>query len=354
MSGPFRKVITGITIFAVVCIIAVIGYVAAGWDVMDSFYMVIITIFGVGYGEVQPVQSPPLRALTIGVIVAGYGAVIYTIGGFVQMLIDGELNRALGARRMTKGIDKLENHTIICGFGRVGSILARELMEAGKEFVVIDIDEESIKQAEGQDYLVINGSATEESILRKAGIMRAKCLASVLSDDAENVFITITAHHLNEDLKIIARGESPSTEKKLLHCGASQVVLPSAIGARQISHLIVRPSAEHLLQETATHQFGLNDELRKIGFQFDELQVPAGSPLVGKPLADIEIRGNHGFLVVALRREHGAVDLNPSDDERLREGDTVIVIGRDCDLPQLASRYTLKREVRYRGATLHT
>jgi voltage-gated potassium channel len=352
LSGPIRKVVTGITFFFVVCVIAVIGYVAAGWQVMDSVYMVIITIFGVGYGEVQPVQSPHLRALTIGVIVAGYGAVIYTVGGFVQMLIDGELNRALGARRMTKGIDKLENHTIICGFGRVGSILARELKTAGKQFIVIDINEELIRQAESHDYLVIHGNATDESILRKAGIMRAKCLASVLSDDAENVFITITAHYINLDLRIIARGERPSTEKKLLHCGASEVVLPSAIGARQISHMIARPSAENLLRDTADHQFGLNDELGKIGLQFDELQVPAGSTLIGKPIADIEIRGNHGFLVVALRRQDGTVLLSPDESECLRQGDTVIVIGRDCDLPQLASRYTLKREVRYRGATI--
>ncbi|MEQ9379773.1 MAG: potassium channel family protein, partial [Pirellulales bacterium] len=117
VSGPIRKMIAGLTLFLAVCVIAVTGYMSAGWKLDDSIYMVIITIFGVGYGEVQPVQSPALRALTIMVIIAGYGAVIYTVGGFMQMVIDGELNKALGARRMTKEIERLHNHTIICGVG---------------------------------------------------------------------------------------------------------------------------------------------------------------------------------------------------------------------------------------------
>ena len=169
-SGPFRKMVTGVALFLAVCIVAVIGYVSAGWKLADSIYMVVITIFGVGYGEVQPIESPGLRALTILVIIAGYGAVIYTVGGFMQMLIDGEINKALGARRMSKEIEGLRQHTIVCGFGRMGTILARELNAEGRPFVVIDSDGRRLQTAEDHGYLVINGDATEEYILEQASI----------------------------------------------------------------------------------------------------------------------------------------------------------------------------------------
>ena len=170
--------VTGVSLFLAVCVVAVFGYTAAGWDFSDSLYMVIITIFGVGYGEVQPVGSVGLRALTVAVIIVGYGAVIYTIGGFMQMLIDGELNYALGARRMTKDIEGLNHHTIICGVGRMGTILARELSTSGKPFVVVDSDERRIQEAEQQGYLVVSGDATEEHVLEEAGIRRAAVLAA--------------------------------------------------------------------------------------------------------------------------------------------------------------------------------
>ncbi len=234
-STPLRKIATGLALFLLVCVIAVIGYMANGWELDDSIYMVIITIFGVGYGEVNPIESPGLRALTIMVIVSGYGAVIYTVGGCMQMLIDGELNKALGARRMTKGIERLEGHTIICGIGRLGTILARELAKAGKPFVAIDLDLARLQDAESRGYLVLQGDASEEETLEQAGIRRASVVATVLSQDAANVFVTITARAMNPDVTIIARGENPRTEKKLLGSGANQVVLPTAIGAKSRS-----------------------------------------------------------------------------------------------------------------------
>ena len=180
-SDSARRALTGGISFPFVCVVAVAGYMAAGWRLDDSVYMVVITIFGVGYGEVQPIESPGLRALTIMVIIGGYGAVIYTIGGFMQMVIDGELNRAMGARRMTKGIERLSGHTIICGIGRLGTILARELHAAGQPFVAIDSDLERLQDAEERGYLVLHGDATEEDILEQAGIQRATTVAAVLS-----------------------------------------------------------------------------------------------------------------------------------------------------------------------------
>ncbi len=353
-SGPFRKIATGIALFLLICVIAVIGYVAAGWKLEDSIYMVIITIFGVGYGEVQPVQSPGLRALTIMVIIAGYGAVIYTVGGFMQMLIDGELNKALGARKMTREIDSLHGHTIICGLGRMGTILARDLHAVGKPFVVIDCDDARLEAAEQQGYLVIKGDAIEEHILEQAGIRRAAVLATVLSEDATNVFITITARELNSEVLIIARGENPRTEKKLLGCGANRVVLPTAIGATKVAQLIIRPTAENLLEQMTSHG-NLNEDLDNIGLKFDELEVAVGSPLCNKSLSSIEVRSNHGFLIVGIRSPGGTTTLNPSPDKSLSPGDVVIVLGHRDDIPQLAERFAAKPRVStYRGAAIES
>ncbi|MEZ6073622.1 MAG: NAD-binding protein [Pirellulales bacterium] len=351
-SGPLRKVVTGIGLFVAICLIAVVGYMAAGWRLDDAVYMVIITIFGVGYGEVQPVESPALRALTIVVIIAGYGAVIYTVGGFMQMLIDGELNKALGARRMTKETERLRQHTIVCGVGRMGSILARELHKAGKPFVVIDTDEPRLQAAEERGYLVVRGDATEERVLERAGIQHATTLASVLSDDALNVFVTITARALNPKLTIISRGENPRTESKLLGCGADRVVLPTAIGAARVAQLIVRPSAENMLEQLTT-QSNIGEELGSIGLEFKELEVGTDSPLAGKTLADIEVRGNHGFLIVGVRRSGGETTLNPSPSTGLSSGDVVIVLGHNNDIPQVAARFFARpRTTTYRGATI--
>ncbi|MCA9118809.1 MAG: NAD-binding protein [Planctomycetaceae bacterium] len=353
-SGPFRKMITGVVLFLAVCIVAVIGYVSAGWKLEDSIYMVIITIFGVGYGEVQPIESPGLRALTIMVIIAGYGAVIYTVGGFMQMLIDGELNRALGARRMTKEIDRLSDHTIICGVGRMGTILARELHASGKSFVVVDCDERSLQAAEDRGYLVINGDATEEHVLEQAGIRRASALATVLSDDATNVFITITAREMNPQVMIVARGENPRTEKKLLGCGANRVVLPTAIGATKVAQLIIRPTAENFLEQL-TNEGSTKEELGLIGLQFDELEVTSGSPLVNRSLSHIEVRSNHGFLIVGIRHADGSTVLNPPADTTLLDGDVVIVLGQKDDIPQLAERFAATgNKMTYRGVTIET
>ncbi|TWT33070.1 potassium channel family protein [Blastopirellula retiformator] len=352
LSAPIRKMVTGAVLFLMICVVAVVGYVSAGWDLADSIYMVIITIFGVGYGEVQPVQSIPLRALTIMVIIAGYGAVIYTVGGFMQMVVDGELQKALKARRMTKEIEKLTGHTILCGVGRMGSILARELHAEGKLFVVIDSDEARLAAAEALGYLIVKGDATEEWVLEQAGIHRAALLTTVLSADATNVFVTVTAREMNPELTIIARGENPRTEKKLIGCGANKVVLPTAIGAKKLAQMIIRPSAENLLEQL-THRSDLNEELGRIGLHFDELEVAPGSSLVNKPLGEIELRSNHGFLIVGIRHPDGSTILNPPPESRLIAGDIVIVLGHDDDIPQLAERFSSsKGKIMYRGAII--
>lgn len=331
--------IAGVSIFFVVCIAAIAGYVVAGWEIGDAVYMVIITIFGVGYGEVRPVTSWPLRGLTIMVIVAGYGAVIYTVGGFIQLVIDGELNRAFGARRMKKEIDQLSGHTIICGFGRMGTTLAKELKDAGEPFVAIDTLGGASPLADDDGYLLIHGDASEEEVLEQAGIRRARVLTTVLSDDATNVFVTLTARQMNPDLTIISRGEHRRTASKLRSCGADTVVMTTTIGAAKISQLILRPAADELLDQLVDHGLGL--DLEHIGLELDEILVEEGSMLANRSLRDIDVRGSHGYLIVGVRHADGVTIMHPPESTQISVGDVVVILGYHDDIPQISTRELL-------------
>lgn len=336
----------GVGVMVLVYLVGTAGYLIAGWPIDDAAFMVVITIFGVGYGEVQPVDTTVLRMLTGFVIVAGYGAVIYTMGGFIQMVVDGEINQALGARRMTKEIDKLHGHTIICGYGRMGRSLAGDLVKARRPFVAID------SGADGQDRdvtggLLIVGDATDEEVLERAGITRADVLATVLSDDATNVFVTLTARAMNIDMMIIARGDDRRTESKLLNCGADTVILPTDIGAAKMFRLIAQPSAEELLQRIGDSG---DVDMDHLGLEFDEIQLDSTSTWVNRTLAEVEVRGAHGYLIIGVRRSSGSTVMHPPSDLRLDIGDRVIILGYTDDIPELGTRVQ-RQTVTYRGVT---
>ncbi|MES1022908.1 potassium channel protein [Gloeocapsa sp. BRSZ] len=349
MKSSFRTLILGAIAFVSTIIIAVMGYVLAGWSLLDAVYMSAITIFGVGYGEVRPITSPALRVFTILVIVAGYTSVVFIVGGIVQMVTEGEINKALHSRRREREMDKLQQHVIICGFGRIGEILARRLVRVKQPFIVIDSSSDRITKAEAKGYFVKQGNAADETVLHAVGIQRAKALATVLPDDAINVFITLTARELNPNLQIIARGELPSTEKKLRLAGADQVVLPAAIGAERMAHMITHPAAMDFLEQDDGRNT-LNELLAEIDVQVDELTIPADSPLANQTVSDIEIRGKGAFIVVALRKTDGTMIIHPKHEMLLQAGDTVIVMGHRGDIPQFAKNYVLKRDIRYRGS----
>lgn len=349
LPAPVRKIIAGVIVFSVVCLVAVSGYVAAGWAVDDAIYMVIITIFGVGFSEVRPVDTWALRALTIGVIIVGYGAVIYTIGGFIQLVVDGELNRVLGARKMTREIDQLQNHAVICGFGRMGRELAQSLSDAGKPFVVIDSNPDVVAAAETRKYLALLGDASQEQVLLDAGLIRADVMATVLPDDASNVFVTLTARSMCPDLLVLARGENPTTVSKLGRCGADHIVLPAAIGATKMSQLILRPSADELLDHLDTTAPGEGIDVLRFGLEFDQVEINADSPLAGRTLREMEVRGALGYLVVGLRTSDGQTHLHPSADTILSVGDTVVLLGYEDDMLEIAASAKPQAQFMYRG-----
>ena len=347
MQNSLVKVAIGTAFFILTSIIAVIGYIYFGWTVLEAVYMVVITIFGVGYGEVKPLESAPEKIFTILVILAGTSSALYIVGGFVQMVAEGEITRAFDAQRKRNTIANLNNHVIICGFGRIGQVMANQLAQASKTFLIIDKDRQSIALAEEQGYLVKEGDATDENILESVAIAQARVVATVLPDDATNVFITLTARELNPNLLILARGELSSTEKKLRLAGANHVILPATVSGIQMANLVTRPTSSDLLEQKE-QQNSLNDLLTQIEVQMEELTLAAHSPLVSKTVGELGIRGKGAFILVALRRSSGELIAHPHSSLVLNSGDILIVLGHQEKLPKFARYYQLNHSLHER------
>jgi Trk K+ transport system NAD-binding subunit len=325
LGSPFRNLLAGVAFVLTVGTLAIAAYMAAGWSFADSLYMVVMTVFTVGYGEVRPVATPALRAITIGLIVFGCTGMIFLTGVLVQAITASQFQQLLGVRRLQKEIDALAGHVIICGYGRIGLMLARDLRAGGSDFVIVERSEERAADARAQGFLAMQGDATDEACLRDAGIGRARALATVLPDDAANVFITLSARSLNRSLSIIARGEAPSTENKLLQAGADRVVLPTHIGAERIAELLLFPNLVELLNDG---ERGLSREMRRIGLELEVVAAAAGSRCVGSSIAAVEAAAAGAFLVVALERSDGTSLLQPAGDVVIQAGDGIAILGR--------------------------
>jgi voltage-gated potassium channel len=332
MSPPLQRVRYGAVVLCAVFVAAVVGYRVAGRSWLDAVYMVVITISTVGYGESSSL-SVGQQLWTLCVIVFGISAVVFTFGGFIQMTMEGELERTLRLGRTSRAIERLSGHVILCGFGRIGQILAHELAAKKVPFVVIDSSGEIISEAQNREYLVILGDATEESVLQAAGVLRARTLVTALPGDAANVFITLTARNMNRDVQIIARGEHPTTEKKLLQAGANRVVLPAAIGAMRMAAMVTRPSTIELMELVAGQSV--------LDVEVDEIVVTAASPLVGKTIVAAQTRSKSGLLVVALKQAGGPMIFNPGAEVVFSSGDTIIALGRQEDIDRFRQDYQL-------------
>jgi voltage-gated potassium channel len=319
--------INGVLYILVVVVLGTAGYLIAGWNMADAFYMVIITLFTVGYEEVHPIATPGLRALTITLIVLGCTGMIYLTGAVVQFFTATQLQNLLGLKRMKNEIDQLKGHVIVCGFGRIGRLLSRDLTAAGQGFVVIEREEDRIVNARAMGYLCIQGEATDEQTLVQAGIARARVLATVLPDDAANVFITLSARSLNKDIEIIARGEAPTTEGKLLHAGANQVVLPAHIGAERIAEMILYADSARLIRNAEKLQ-GFSHNLHNLGLNLIVVTVAGNSRFARLTVGEIEHQADGAFLIVALNRRDGSTVPRPDPTTRVVPGDGVVIIER--------------------------
>lgn len=317
----------GVLYMLAVVALATLAYVLAGWKLGDAFYMVILTVYTVGYQEVGAIDTPLLRGITIATIILGCTGMIYLTGALVQFITIGQIQQLLGTRRMQSQIDRLRNHVIVCGFGRIGTMLARDLFENDQPFVVVERDPAQLEDARAHGYLCVQGDATDEAALSQAGVERARCLASVLPEDAANVFITLSARGLNREISIIARGETPSTEAKLLQAGATHVVLPTHIGAERIAELMLHPHAAALLENAERKEEFVRD-LHLFGLELQVIEAAPGSLGVGNTVEAAERHGAGAFWVVALERGDAESIVRPPAETVIEAGDGVVVMRR--------------------------
>ncbi|MEM8943769.1 MAG: potassium channel protein [Planctomycetota bacterium] len=291
---------------------------------LESIYWTVITIAGVGYSQSVDVEVPPARQfLSIVVILVGMVSVAYTLGMLIQAIVEGQLDKVMGEKRMKQRIEKLKDHVIICGFGRIGQNLANRLVRHRVPFVVIDPSPEMIVEAKARGYIAMEADATDEDVLRDAGLDRASTIVFGIQSDPDNVFLTLTVRNLNPNITIVARGEHPKTEQKLIQAGASQVVMPAIIGAERIADIITRPETSDLLR-CVGHESGLNAELEEFKFEAD-------SPFIGRTVREAEEQLEN-LMIVAVRKPDGETVFNPKDDEALCPEDVVIVMGPEADI----------------------
>jgi voltage-gated potassium channel len=326
-GSPRRNLISIITFMLVVMTLATVGYMLAGWRLADALYMVVLTVYTVGYQEVRPVNTPYLHAVTMGLIVVGCTGMILVTGALVQVLTFSQIQHLLGSNRMKSDIDRLKNHVIVCGFGRIGVMLAKELSAGGADFVVLERNDKRFAEARELAYLCIQGDATDESALIAAGIDQARVLATVLPDDAANVFITLSARALNPGLQIIARGELPTTERKLIQAGADKVVLPTHIGAERIAEMVLFPETARFIRGSDRMK-DFEKVLRDLGLDVEVVVAAERSPAAGVSIEELERSARGAFFVVQINHKNGEAVTRPSGDTRIEAGDGLVVVGR--------------------------
>ena len=318
-----RGIYIGAILFLTVIALGSAAYVVEGWHWGDALYMVVITVFSVGYEEVQPINTEVLRGITICIIVAGDASKVYFVGSLVQFITEGEIGKAMEEHRKSRNIETITGHAIICGYGRIGQVLARELEAKKFPFLILDNNAERVALAHTHGYQALQGDAGEESTLSEAHIERAVVFATVLPNDMVNVFITLTARNMRPNLRIIARAEDPATEKKLKQAGANEIILPAFAGAMQIAHSITDSTLESVLKGGTSH---LNHDLKELGIGIAEQPVEPHGVHDRKTLRDF-LRGHEAHsMVLAIKKPNGSLVQHPDGTERLEAGDVIVML----------------------------
>ena len=294
--------------------------------VFDAFYMTVITISTVGFSEIKPLSQAG-RIFTVVVIVSGISVLTYTLGQVAKIFVEGELRIILGRRKLEKQISELSNHYIICGYGRIGSIISHELAYEKIPFVVIEQNSSKIEQLEKEHYLYLNMDATSEEALIRAGIQKARGIVTVVESDADNVFITLTARVLRPDVFVLARASDVKNESKILKAGASRVVCPYLFGGKRMAQILNKPTVVDFI-DTAMMSSHL-------GLGMEEAVIGPTSNLVGKTLIDSRIRQDFGVIIVAIKKASNEMIFNPTPTEKLESGDVIVVIGKKDDLSRM-------------------
>ena len=290
------------------------------WSFLDALWHTIITISTVGYGEIHPLSTAG-KIFTMVVIVVAFAIFAYGASTVASMLFEGELKRIFVIKRMEKMASRLKDHTIVCGLGRTGLAAIKELWREKIPFVVIEKDEQRIEEAREKypNLIYIHGDATQDETLIKAGIKSAANLIVATANDADNLFITLSAKNLNPKIRIVTRANREENVLKLKRAGATEVILPNVIGGLRMASLAIRPSVVSFLDIVTHHG--------EIDLRLEEVNVPKGSPFHGKLLRELEIPKKTGVIVIGGRREDGSFILNPTSTTMVLEGDALIIIG---------------------------
>jgi voltage-gated potassium channel len=309
---------------AAVFVVGTLGYrLIEGAPWWDAFFMTVITLTTVGYDELVPL-SPAGQVFTTLLLFAGLGLLLFIVTEVARAVVGGELRHVLGRARRTRMIERLSDHEIVCGYGRMGNAVVAELRRGRRPVVVIDSDPAKVHALEDMGVPVIQGDATNEAMLRAAGVDRARGLVACLNDDAHNVYTILTARSLNERLFVVARAGEEGAQQRLLRAGANRVVNPYQLGGLRLAQLLVKPAVVDFLD------FSLGAPGTG-GLELEQVRLAADNPLVGSTLAEADLRRRSGIGVVALRRGEQLFP-NPEASMRLETDDVLIVLGSRAHL----------------------
>ena len=322
-----KHLITGIIIALCIVLFGTVGYILIeGWEFLDALYMTIITISTVGFSEVHHISKAG-RLFTIVLVFFGVGFTLYIAAAVVQFMVEGRIRIILGRRRLEKKIDRMKNHYIVCGYGRIGRVLCKNLKRKPLDLVVVEKNPELTSVMDADGVLYISGDAADEENLIRAGIKRAKGLVAVLASDADNVFLVLTARQLDPDLLIIARASQEESKSKLRAAGANTVESPYDMGAASMAHRIIRPTVTSFLALAFAH--------KRKDIQMEEIPVSASSHLVNVMLKDTGIRQKYNLIIIAIKKQDNSMLFNPSFEATIEVGDTVIAVGEEINLQKL-------------------
>jgi voltage-gated potassium channel len=319
-----KRILLSLAVFILVFLVGVAGFKTLGgrsWSVLDSIYMTAITITTIGYGEVHDLSlNPAARAFGIVYIIICLGTIAYAVTSITAFVVEGEIKKILGRRKMEKEIGRLQDHYIVCGSDETAQTIVNEMILTKKKFVVVESDRDKIEKLAGLGpVLIVQGDPAEDGVLEKAGIGRAKGLIACLPTDEANLFVTITARSINPGLRIVAKGIDVRCHKKIMKAGADSVISPTFIGGMRMVSEMIRPAVTTFLDMMLRE--------RERILRFDEVRVAAGSPFIGKTIEETKLKEKTGALLVALRRG-GAKEFafNPDKTTKLGENDVLVFI----------------------------